>query len=222
MQLLQPALFAEGPSDHRFLTPLIFRLCEALCMASQSPVEVAPVLPLKPLPGDIREPRARKIANAASEAREAWNVLFIHADADTSGQRARSERVQPAIDEIRLRLKGSRHQTVPVVPVKEMEAWAICDGDALRIAFGVNLTDRQLGVPLRAQDVETISDPKLALEASFTATCPNRKNARRGVAPYLGLIGEEIAIPRLQQVAAFVAFERELKSALVALSLLPG
>ena len=220
MQMLQPALFAEGSSDHRFLKPLIFRFCESLCMTSHSPVEVAAVLELQPLAGDSGKPRASKIANAAFEAREAWNILFIHADADTSGQRARSERIQPAIDEVRRRLTSVRHQTVAVVPVRETEAWAICDGDALRLSFGVTLNDQQLGVPRRAQDVETIADPKATLEASFVATRPGTRNARRGAAPYLGLIGEEIALSRLQQVPAFAAFQRELEAALVALELL--
>ena len=135
---------------------------------------------------------------------------------------ARSERVQPAIEAVRRRLTSIRHQAVALVPIREMEARAICDGDALRLSFGVTLNDQQLGVPRRAQDVETIADPKATLEASFVATRPSTRHARRGAAPYLGLIGEAIAISRLQQVPAFAAFERELGTALVALKLLPG
>ena len=40
-----------------------------------------------------------------------------------------------------------------------MEAWALADGEALRSAFGTVLDDRELGVPAKARDVETILDP---------------------------------------------------------------
>ncbi|WP_158516729.1 hypothetical protein [Scytonema hofmannii] len=47
-----------------------------------------------------------------------------------------------------------------VVPIREMEAWALVDGDALRGAFGTVLDDSALGISTRLREVEGIFEPK--------------------------------------------------------------
>ena len=48
MQYLSLALYAEGPTDYRFLSPLLQRLCEDICLRDALDlVEVSEVLALE-------------------------------------------------------------------------------------------------------------------------------------------------------------------------------
>lgn len=220
MHFLQPALFAEGPTDHRFLKPLLDRLCVDLCLRSRATVETADVIELQPATAHRHLPRAACIAKTALSAKSSWNLLFIHADADGDEQAARAQRVWPGIDELHRLLNSARHPAVAIVPVRTTEAWALADGKALRHAYGVTLDDRQLRIPTNPRDVEQLPDPKSALLASFLATSPSRKKARGGVAPYLGLMGGNVSIAVLRRVPAFAQLETDLLAALVSLRMI--
>ena len=58
MHYLGLALFAEGSTDHRFLRPLLYRLCDELCLGSLTAVEVSEVLELHTPAGLKDRPRA--------------------------------------------------------------------------------------------------------------------------------------------------------------------
>lgn len=219
MHYLGLAMFAEGPTDHRFLRPLLYRLCDELCLGSRTPVEVSEVLELH-TPASLKDrPRAERIAVAAESASDAWRVLFVHADADGNDAAARAERVEPALKAVRERLGSGRHG-VAVVPVRSTDAWALADADALRRVFGTTLTPLELGVPPLPRDVERLADPKSTFLHSFEATRPPRSRARSGVAPYLDRLGDEICIQALRQLDAFRRLESDLTAALRDLQIL--
>ena len=219
MHYLGLALFAEGATDHRFLRPLLYRLCDELCLGSRTPVEVSEVLELHTPVGLKDQPRSERIAGAAASASDAWRVLFVHADADGDDAAARAERVEPALMAVRNRL-GNGRQGVAVVPVRSTDAWALADADALRRVFGTTLTNVELGVPSLPREVERLADPKSTLARSFYATRPPRSRARSGVAPYIDLLGGEIAIQALRQLGAFRRLEADLSAALRELQIL--
>ena len=219
MHYLGLALFAEGSTDHRFLGPLLFRLCDELCLGSRMPVEVSEVLELH-TPVRLKDrSRAQRIAEAATLSKDAWRILFVHADADGDDDAARIERVEPALAAVRQRL-GSAQQGVAVVPVRSTDAWALADADALRRVFGTTLNNAALGAPTLPRDVERLADPKATLAMSFAATNPTRSRARRGVAPYLDLLGDEVATQALRQLPAFARLESDLITALRELQIL--
>ena len=81
MRYLGLALFAEGSTDHRFLSPILSRLTEDLCLQhSHDVVEIGAILELHSPPKFWERDRATRIAEAAREARGAFNILFIHTD----------------------------------------------------------------------------------------------------------------------------------------------
>ena len=43
MKYLGLALYAEGPTDHEFLSPLLLRVCEDLALRSGQPIELSKV-----------------------------------------------------------------------------------------------------------------------------------------------------------------------------------
>jgi hypothetical protein len=219
MRYLGLALYAEGPGDYRFLRPLLLRLCEDVCARSaKEAVEVGEVLALDDPPRFRNRAREERILEAARESASAWTVLFIHTDGASDPQRACAERIEPACRRIEAEIGVEGRSPVAVVPVREIEAWAMADGDALRAALGSALGNTALGVPDRARDVEAIPDPKRALTDALGASRHGRRPRRGGAASdMLGLLGERASLERLNQVPAFATLTADLRSALVGL-----
>jgi hypothetical protein len=213
MQYLGLALYAEGPTDYYFLRPLLQRLCEDLCTRDAvGPVEVSEVLALNH-PQDLGETsRSQRILAAAELSRGAWNLLFVHSDGAKDPRRARAEQVEPSLELLRDRC-GHDGVGVAVVPIRETEAWAIADGEAIRRVFGTRLMDRELGLP-EGRAVEELADPKAVLNAAFKATQPSGRRRKQGASPYLNTLGEQVSLACLRNLAAFATLEVELKVAL--------
>lgn len=221
MHFVSLALYAEGRADYDFLRPLLLRLCEDLCLneASQHVEFAESVLGLDEpdrLAGSSREER---IVAAAREAWGAWRILFVHADADSDAERARAERTQPAIARLQQEF-GVDGVGVAVVPVRETEAWAIADGDALRRASGSNVSDLVLGLPA-TRAVETTADPKAVLDKAWRIATAARLRQRRTVSAKLSYLGETVSLDRLRSLTAFRQLEQDLRHALRCLRVIP-
>ena len=217
MRYLGLALFSEGPTDDRFLVPLLQRLCQDLCLKHSSElVDIADVLPLKNPKGEAGAPRAERVARAAVEAADAWQILFVHTDGAGDAGAKRAQLVVPAIALVQKRFCATG-AGVAVVPVRETEAWALADGDALRFVFGTTLDDVALGVPVHARQVEAIADPKQVLERAYARTGPGGRRARAGVAALLSSLGQQVSLARLRQVDSFARTEAEAMVALESL-----
>lgn len=220
MHYLGLALYAEGPTDYYFLRPVLQRLCEDICtQESTQPVEVSEVNPLDHPDASSEAPREQRILAAAKDARGSWNLLFVHADGAGDSVRARAQQVQPAIDLLQQEL-AREGAGVAVIPVRETEAWAICDGDALRQVFGTTLNDEQMELPRLPSLVESDLDPKETLRKAFLHTTPSGRHKKQGVSPMLNALGEQVSLQQLRRLSAFSALENELKQALQQLRIL--
>lgn len=220
MHYLGLALYAEGPTDYYFLRPLLQRLCEDICVReSPHSVEFSEVLALDHSAKVKDEPRERRILEAAQAARSAWRILFVHTDGANDPERAREQLVAPALTLLQQEM-AQEGCGVALVPIRETETWAICDGDALRQVFGTTLSDQALGLVVSANLVESMADPKAALNHAFQATQPSGRRKKQGVSPMLNALGEQVSLERLRQMAGFSLFEVELRRALRQLQIL--
>lgn len=221
MRYLGLALFAEGPTDYRFLPPVLRRATEDLCLrGARSEVEVGEVVGLY-APDEYRDASiATQILEAAREAFGAFSILFIHTDGAGDLAGAYEQRVKPAAQRIAAELGTQQERTVGVVPVREMEAWTLADGDALRGAFGTVLVDSALGIPTKAREVEGILDPKQALEQAYAKVVGSRRRGKRKAAEFFDAIGERVRLERLREVPAYQRFEEDLRTALIELGYL--
>lgn len=107
---------------------------------------------------------------------EPCDILFVHRDAEKpTGEVARSRRVQlthaTRIEEIEqafeeYKTKETEISRVPrlicVVPVRMMEAWLLCDEQAIRKASGNPKGQASIRLP-SIKKLETIPDPKIEL-----------------------------------------------------------
>jgi hypothetical protein len=203
MHYLRLALLPEGPSDYRFLPVVLRRLTLDLCVRlAQRQVEV-----------DEEVADLRALPSLAEDA-GSFNILFIHADGGGHPVASRERHFQPWADWISTEPRFESARPVAVVPVREMEAWALADGDALRNAFGAIVTDEELGLPFRPRDVEAIPDPKKSLDDAYATVVGRRRRKKERAVNFLSAIGERIRLERLRQVPAFQQTERDLQNAL--------
>ena len=214
MRYLGLALFAEGPTDHRFLHPLLHRLADELCLqAGQEIVEIGEVIELHSPAQTKKEDRETRILEAARAAWGAFHILFLHSDGGGDPVAAVQERVQPAATRITGEPESDRVRTVAVVPVRETEAWALADGDALRTSLGTVLDDQALGLPEKRHEIESITDPKQFLQQIY-AKVIGKKARKKRAANILNVLGERIGFHCLREMSAFTRFEEEFRKAL--------
>lgn len=221
MAYLGLALYAEGPTDHRFFGRLLPRVVEDVYLdRGERPLEIGDVVALFAPPGGADGTREAKIAAAAKEKAGTFHVLFVHADGGARPGRVRDEQVDPGLSRAMEEL-GRRYAGVGVVPVREMEAWAIADGDALRVAFRTTLSDDELGIPLRPRDCEKVADPKAVLEAAFRKTLRGSRGKGAGTAAgSLQLIAEAVSLSCLAGLPSFQALRADVELALHSLGLI--
>lgn len=220
MRHLGLALFREGPTDQRFLNPLLRRCVEDICLnKSDESIEVGDVLELRSPERVINKNRETMILQAAKDAIGAYDILFLHTDGQGDPIAARRERIEPAERRITEELSSMAGRTVAVVPVRETEAWAMADGEAIRQTFGTHLSDIDIGVPSRPRGVESIPDPKSALNQAYRTVIGRRKR-RRSPVYLLETLGERTSLSKLRQVPAFQRFETELLDILGALRII--
>lgn len=220
MHYLGLALYAEGKTDYYFLRPLLLRLCMDICLrqATRS-VEFNEEFIALDDPSHARgAARETRIVEAARQARGAWRIVFVHTDGANDPSRSRTQLAQPALDLLRQSCADDGIG-VAVIPIKETEAWALVDGDALRQVFCTVLDDERLGVPPLGT-IETLQDPKARLNQVFLSTNPPARSRRAGTSPWLQSLGEQVSLERLRQLPGFQALEAELIGALRHLNIL--
>jgi len=211
MWFVSLALFAEGRTDHRCLAPVLRRLTERSCRELETPTEITDVISIRAPEHLSDRPRDERVLEAAREALGAWTLLFIHADADTSADRALSERVAPGVRRVEGELAATG-RCIAVVPVRATEAWAIADGNALRAAFGVTTDNDSLGVPQSLREVERLPDPKAALKGAYMRAV-GRRRGRSNPERFLHLVGEHASLEVLEAIPAFQQLSQDLVQA---------
>lgn len=215
MAYLGLALFAEGTTDHRFLGPLLARLVTDLYYESGREIlDMGDVLALTSDQQQRLLPRDQQIAATALQNAGAFHILCVHADGSGNMLRAREQQVAPGLTRA-LAALGPGYVGVGVVPVREMEAWTMVDGDALRTAFRTTLDDKTLGVVRRPRECEKILDPKAALDRAYALTLPgSKRGTNTPAAGVLQLIAESARLDMLAEVPAFHSLRMELRAAL--------
>lgn len=220
MQYLSLALYAEGPTDYRFLSPVLQRLCQDICLKeARGHVDILENIQHLHDTEDMKGARRdERILAAAQRTTGAWRILFIHADGDKNPEKARAERVEPALQLLQQHLPEAG-VAVGVVPVRETESWILADGNAIRTALGTLLTDQALGLPPPGR-IEQEAAPKEILTRVFNTGKPGARNRRQSETMYFQAIGEEISLAALRKLRSFMRLEENLREALRTLQII--
>jgi hypothetical protein len=190
---VQFALLCEGSTDLAALPALVEKAIQGL-LAEDG---VHAHFEWNIAPGGV--PSDDRIGAAAQGA--AYDVVLAHRDGA-----GRSDEVRKAI----LALGA-----VPVVPVREMEAWLIAEPEAFSRAARVPPDRLPAGLP-RGRAAETVADPKVVMD-EILAACfrkPPRGGRFRDLERYLEIVAAEVRLPTLRELTAFLSLMTDLRDAL--------
>lgn len=218
MQTLVLALYAEGPTDERFLPIVIQRTVQHIVAErGRTVIDV-----LEPMLIRIRRDingQDERILEAARQT-SGYHALVIHADADhPTPERALTERIQPGMQLVQR--AGIDHHLIPLIPVQMIEAWLLADPEALRQIIGTNMTAQELQIPGHAHQVESDPAPKQTLKNIVQHATAQRKRRRPvRVSDIFAPLARTISLERLRGVPAYQQFVADMSAALVALRMI--
>lgn len=225
MRYLGLALYAEGKTDYSFLPPLLRRLSESICLASANTIiDIGDVHPLTFNQSQVIHPErdhTTRVIELICKAQGVFNILFYHTDGAGDYDAAFEQRFRPITLAYCERTDSLDERLVAVIPIREMEAWTLVDGDAIRSVFGTTMSNKELQVPEPCHLVESIPDPKRHLEQMYTPIVGSAVRARRAkVSSFLSSLGESVSLEVLRLLPAFKKMEEDLTQALCQLGYL--
>ncbi|MFD0904240.1 hypothetical protein [Actinomadura sediminis] len=196
---LVPGLLAENTTDERFLGHVVHRQLRALTeKGSRHVVDVE-----RTEIGDcwtIKD--ADRVGCAVLELAADCHLICVHND---HNERGKAEAVVKL-----LAGRGLTTPVIPLVPVRETEAWLLADR---AVWAGLRGSDPDR-LPARPRDVEKLQDPKPVLDAV------RPQSGRRPLGDYFDYIGQNIDLEALAQVPAYAAWVAETEEALKGLGYL--
>lgn len=204
MAELRFALIGEGNTDEALLPVIQWLLHEHL--------QSVTVVGLFANRARTTVPRSRTLAEriASVLAGAPWHVVSVHRDADRAGRTARVDEIERAADRAQISV-ASRRPVVPIVPVRETEAWLLFDEAALRAGAGNPNGTMDLQLPRPAR-VESLSDPKRNLrDLLYTASGLRGRHRDRLTIDPLQVSNSINDFSPLRDLPAFRAFENDVK-----------
>lgn len=200
MRFLSVLVLVEGPTDVDFLEPVLTRSLESLVLAHVEPeVQVACEVDVAP----ARAPREKYIVEAVA-AREGLDIVALHYDGTAEPERERSKYYEPVARAWHRHGVGAR--LIAVVPVQEMESWALCDPHELWRIVGREVPRADVSEGDRLARPETLSDPKRTL-ADIMSHSRKHRRFRADPREYLPLLGERMPLDSLRTLPSYRAFE---------------
>ncbi|WP_121064252.1 DUF4276 family protein [Chachezhania antarctica] len=202
------AAYYEGSSDEKYFNVLIPRLIDNILLNDGvRPYDVA-LTPSVTFGIPVRD--FDTAADQICARREEFHILIVHAD---SGGRNLQKNIafrREALVEKAVEKCGFEPSTTAfLTPIKELEAWAIADFEAVLAAFGAK-SDPEGILPTTPKEAEALLDPKATLR-DFSRSFSKRKNSDAGI---MVRIAQEQNIEVLRNAASFLEFEESLKLAL--------
>lgn len=208
MRVLNCLLIREGPSDEWFLAPLLQRALD--CLVCEKFDGVVEILPIRSLRADHQRPE--DVLAAAERANGVFDVLLYHHDGAPTRHSA------DVVGRMRTawQVRNGPEPLVPVVPVRETEAWVLADREALAGTLSIRTATVEKAVPAKAADVEALIDPKQILR-SLVRPAVGMRARRRHHELYEGFfdrLATRVSIERLREFPSFAAWWDEMTQAL--------
>lgn len=199
MRYFTLCLYSEGPSDRYFLEKLVWRTLISMLSSANDECEVQEQFIRFPKkPSDMS--RQDYIVSQITKLSREITIAFVHGDGGTSPAKARTNNCLPATD--RINAEFDNLCGVPIVPVRETEAWALADQDAIREVTRL----RNYVLPMA--DVEKIPDPKAVIRGL------TKESRSLGSEAVLLSIADICSLARLRTLDSFIAFEGDLRDQL--------
>jgi hypothetical protein len=219
MRVLVLGLYTEGPTDERFLPPLIRRTAEGVLAKYDGgdAWDDTLILPIRPTAKQQRQNGAQKLLSAATNAC-GCHMLIVHADADgPTPDRARAERFDPGLELVKQAGESVCQDLLPIIPVQEIEAWLLADKEILLKKLGANKDATVPNIP-SLQRLEAMANPKEHLDRVIEAV--NGLKGRITCSDLYEPLGEMVRLEKLEALPSYKAFLNDFISVLIKLKVI--
>ena len=209
MIYLSWAAMYEGADDAAYFNVLIPRVMEEITLQHGTRISTIPANPAVIIPrGAIG-----KVSKKACLARQAFHLIFFHAD--TGGRNLEAGLDARASDYCKAMYKECdwpARRCVVIAPRHETEAWILADPHAVTAALGYAGAPGSIGLPATAKAAEKLPDPKQTLMAAVRAV---RKGSRSvDVQQIAAAISQRQSLHLLRYADSFADLETNLHHAL--------
>ena len=210
------ALFCEGSSDYSYFEVLLPRVIESIVLkVGRVTVDV----PERPALRLGRRGRAvDEVAEEACDGREAFHIVFVHADTGGRGQLATLGHRSRAYCGKMHELCGLHSERCVLLrPASMTESWARADPQAVLGTLGYRGTPSELGLPAAAEQAENHPNPKTCLDSAPRTVRRTRRSRGDSLLPG---IAQRQSIDALGGSSSFQEFKVSLQGALLDLGIL--
>lgn len=218
MKYLSWAVFYEGNSDAYYFDVLIPRvLREVIANSNGDDIVEVPDLPAIRLGSN-----GRSVANVADEAcasRDAFELIFIHADHGGRGlEQTLPDRSTAYCSAIRERCGIEDYRCICVTPKHETEGWVLADPAAVMGSVGLIGNPQRFGLPASANEAERLNDPKAVLKQALDRMGVRKRS--QDVEFLFPAIANRQDLAEIYRVQTLSRFRECIKDALVSIRLI--
>lgn len=205
-------LVCEGPTDTRFLSPIIKRTFENILLEYTTNIEILDIQNIKVNQKEFVE----YSYDATKTGTDNFGILIlcIHSDADSNtDENTFNNKINPAIKNISTKEEDICKVIVPVVPIRMIEAWMLADKECFKEEIGTTKTFSQLGI---TQSPEKITNPKNAINTAIQIAYANKSSRRTkpAISELYLPIGQKCNLALLERLSSFVKFKSHVKAGL--------
>lgn len=220
MTYLIIGVIAEGPTDTRFLIPVIEKVFFKVAHDCAGVFDFEIIV----VPCDKGDSFVDFVINASQKGHQDLGItmLVVHTDADdASSDKVINDKITPAIEN----LQGQANEThcknlIPLIPVYETESWMLADKKAFLLSIGTTKSENELGIQ---GNPETFSNPKKRIEEAIRigrSELPKKIRNNLDISDLYSFLGALIQIDNLNNYKSYRDFEQNVRKAFVALNLL--
>lgn len=157
---ISETLYCEGNIDRHFLPKVIERTAGKIILShATNYVDILPVT----VTDVAKQEQGKDILQAAMQA-YGYHALIVHKDSDhRTYEETKIQCIEPGCTLVRRSRKDVCKNLVPIIPVREVEAWMIADGEVLRDLLEIRERLQNLHLPKRAVLVDLTPILKLLL-----------------------------------------------------------
>lgn len=203
------AVLYEGDADAAYFDVLIPRVMEEIVRSQGTRHSNIPTTSAIRL----RRGAVADVAREACAAKDAFHLVFIHAD--TGGRNLEAGlggRLDAYCAAMQALCSWPPVRCITIAPRHETEAWVLTDPQAVTSALGYLGSPDSIGLPSSANQAERLGDPKAVLAAAVTEVRGRRRPF--DIKQVFPAIAQRQALDALRQAESFAAFEASLLRAL--------
>jgi hypothetical protein len=210
--ILQIGYTTEGTTDIRFLENIIRKSFEKIVLECETEIDVyQPEHLRKEGNGFINQ------INSLVQKYSYFHVICVHCDSDSPNMNnVLQNSIIPAFNSV-AKIEGAACKNlVALIPVQMTEAWMMADINLLKEKIGTNMSNDQLGLPVRVNAIEGINNPKNVINESLRIAQQEQSKRRKRltITQLYSPISQELSIEQLEGLPSYRVFLDNVRDSL--------